>query len=120
VVNSSEEIITVLGSGVIVLPMLTGDEEEDLERKESTFIKEGTLKQIHVRLMRCKGPIKVLRGHLLKSKYAPIAGIRYDGEYRVIQYSHKLDRDTETYTGRIRLARVSLVTDLRLIHANAE
>jgi len=97
--------LTISADGTIVLPLLTGKEEDDTGR--TIITKEGTLQQVHIRLISTKKPIKVLRGHLFKSKYAPVAGIRYDGDYSVVQYSHKLDQETDLYTGRIVLERVS-------------
>jgi hypothetical protein len=45
------------------------------------YIKEGSLNQMHLGLLSVIGrKVKVLRGYGLKSRYAPRAGIRYDGE----------------------------------------
>jgi hypothetical protein len=106
-VTTIEEIVTVLPNGIIVLPLLSG--QEDNTEEATIIVKEGTLQQAHIRLMSVKGSIKVLRGHTLKSKHAPAVGIRYDGEYMVERYSHRLDQETNMYTGRIKLVRVSAV-----------
>ncbi|KAK7717636.1 hypothetical protein SLS64_003131 [Diaporthe eres] len=50
--------------------------------------------------------MKVLRGFRLKSMYAPVAGLRYDGLYILESWSLKLDQATEMYTMRLILERV--------------
>ncbi|KAK0621545.1 hypothetical protein B0T17DRAFT_617981 [Bombardia bombarda] len=42
----------------------------------------------------------------LKSPYAPSAGLRYDGLWKISRYSHKLDTDTEIYRLELQLERV--------------
>lgn len=105
-VSTAKEIATLLPNSALVLPMLTGIEEEIGDEGNTLFIKKGTLQEVHIRLMTYKGRIKVLRGHQLNSKFAPSAGIRYDGEYTVVQYGHHLDQMTENFEGRIQLKRV--------------
>lgn len=64
-----------------ILPMFTGTEEDGPMPGMYRFMREGSEKDMHARLMLSAGKrVKVLRGHTLKSKYAPTAGIRYDGE----------------------------------------
>lgn len=65
-----------------VLPMFTGREDDEPRIGFCRFIKDGSEKDMHTSLMLSVGKtIKVLRSHTLKSKYAPIMGIRYDGEW---------------------------------------
>ena len=81
VINSSREIVTIR-PGAIILPLLSGTEYPGREPRTYIYKKEGQVRSLHVALMAPGGrKVKVFRGHTLKSKFAPAAGIRYDGEY---------------------------------------
>ena len=53
-------------------------------------------------------PIRVLRNWSLKSKLAPIAGLRFDGWYKVVTYSHKrVSTDCDVFTCDVKLERMN-------------
>jgi hypothetical protein len=80
VVSSADEFVTKR-QGRVILPLLTGTEVQGPELGMCEYRKKGPLKEMHLFLMVATGyTIRLLRGHTLKSKYAPAAGIRYDGE----------------------------------------
>ena len=81
-VKSLDEVVSYGPYGMSwILPMFTGTEESGPKPGLHLFEREGSEKDMHTRLMLSGGKrVKVLRGHTLKSKYAPTAGIRYDGE----------------------------------------
>ncbi|KAK3356924.1 PUA-like domain-containing protein [Lasiosphaeria hispida] len=79
------------------LPLLTGREEQ-VDDGKVKYYRQGGLSDMHVSLLCHTGRnIRVLRGYRLRSSYAPQAGIRYDGLWRLTSYSHRLDTPTETY-----------------------
>ncbi|PQK12119.1 hypothetical protein BB8028_0003g07370 [Beauveria bassiana] len=49
---------------------------------------------------------RLLRGHCLKSQFAPKSGVRYDGLYIIRQYGHKLQEETGIHRVVITLERV--------------
>lgn len=63
--------------------MMRGEEVEGPELNTIQYSVSGTVgaketkEMLH--FLSRRGEIRVLRGHLLKSRYAPKAGIRYDG-----------------------------------------
>ena len=62
------------------LPLLTGREIQGSSPDAVRYIKEGPQSAIHTSLLLDIGrTIKILRGESLKSKWAPTAGIRFDG-----------------------------------------
>lgn len=101
--------MNVLPNGTVVLPLLTGEENE-FEGNKTTIVKEGTVRQVHIGLMTAQKTVKVLRGHKLESRHAPSDGIRYDGEYRVVQFGLAWDEETDIYKGRVILERVCIDT----------
>ncbi|KAF4121278.1 Pfam:YDG SRA [Geosmithia morbida] len=50
--------------------------------------------------------IRVVRGPLLESMFAPKAGVRYDGEYTLIQYGQKVNPMTGAHRLSLVLGRV--------------
>ncbi|KAK3322456.1 hypothetical protein B0H66DRAFT_601906 [Apodospora peruviana] len=89
-----------------VLPLLTG-KEELIGDGRTKYIREGKLGHVHVSLLSKTGKrIHVLRGFRLKSNYAPSAGVRYDGLWKVKSHSHKLDVNSEVYKLELVLERV--------------
>ena len=66
--------------GVTALPLLTGEEKEGPTLNMYEYVNRGTFNEMPLCLMTTRGArIRVLRGHTLKSKFAPKAGVRYDG-----------------------------------------
>ncbi|KAI3401275.1 hypothetical protein diail_11981 [Diaporthe ilicicola] len=91
--------------GVAALPLLTGSEEKLSDGKVEYF-RRGTQPEMHYNLVTQVGQkMKVLRGFRLKSLYAPMAGLRYDGLYVLRSWSLKVDQATDTYTMRLILER---------------
>lgn len=79
IVASSSEKITKGRYGIPALPLLSGREELGAG-KTLQYIQEGTARNMHVSLISQVGrQVRVLRGHGLKSIFAPQAGLRYDG-----------------------------------------
>lgn len=79
IVGNATENVTNGRYGVTALPMVTGTEEEG-SGGTVKLIREGNKRDVYFNLIKEVGrAIRVLRGHTLLSKYAPLAGIRYDG-----------------------------------------
>ncbi|KAH7321648.1 hypothetical protein BKA65DRAFT_540825 [Rhexocercosporidium sp. MPI-PUGE-AT-0058] len=115
-VGLADKMLTIGITGVVALALLAGEEISGptLNLFEYTRISQGTDESM--KLMACNRgqPIRVLRGSNLKSKYAPKAGIRYDGLYVVRQFGHKLlDENKDIYRCTIMLERV---TNQRPLH----
>ncbi|KAK3682689.1 hypothetical protein B0T22DRAFT_292187 [Podospora appendiculata] len=89
-----------------VLPLLTGREE--ITGVEATnYIATGPYKKIHGRLVSKVGKlIHVLRGYELRSEYAPVAGLRYDGLWKITRHSHRFDNTIREYKFELGLKRV--------------
>jgi hypothetical protein len=65
---------------VTALPLLSGEEVEGPTLSMYEYIKKGTVKEMPFGLLGNRGgPIRLLRDHTLKSKFAPKIGVRYDG-----------------------------------------
>lgn len=65
--------------GMLALPLLTGHEEL-LAGGAVKYIREGGALDMHIPLISQVGrQIRILRGHSLKSIWAPESGVRYDG-----------------------------------------
>ncbi|KAI1844055.1 hypothetical protein JX266_009728 [Neoarthrinium moseri] len=95
--------------GITALPLLTGQEE--IVQKNGMdlvkYIRKGRSSDMHIALISQVGQkIRILRGHKLKSIYAPRAGVRYDGLYTIRQYGTKLDMVTNTHRLELTLERV--------------
>lgn len=68
--------------GIATMPLLTGTEIAQWPAGTTKYVREGTLRDMCVALISQVGTrIRVLRGHLLKSPFAPRGGVRYDGQY---------------------------------------
>ncbi|KAH8653446.1 PUA-like domain-containing protein [Xylariales sp. PMI_506] len=95
--------------GIPALPLLSG-KEEIVTKGPSTMVKyvrKGNWSDMPTSLISRVGQqIRILRGHKLKSIYAPRVGIRYDGLYTIRQYGTKLDMVTDTYKVELTLERV--------------
>ncbi|RFU33886.1 hypothetical protein B7463_g2427, partial [Scytalidium lignicola] len=97
IVSTSNETISKGQYDLIALPMLTGSEEEGNEPGTRRFLRTGSMGDMHIGLMQKVGhTIRVLRGHTLKSKFAPRVGIRYDGLYILKRYGQTRDEGTNT------------------------
>ncbi|KAK0623092.1 hypothetical protein B0T14DRAFT_564486 [Immersiella caudata] len=74
------------------LPLLSGKEELVGDGETVHYTRVGGPGDMHVGLMNQLGrPIRVLRGFKLMSSYAPSAGVRYDGLWKLTSYRHHVD-----------------------------
>lgn len=82
VVDNTGERATIGKYGTTpVLPLLAGIETDGPTVGWYTYTREGPLEIMQFSLMKFSASkFRVLRGSELKSKYAPAAGVRYDGE----------------------------------------
>jgi hypothetical protein len=83
VVENIGQLVTKGNYGTTpVLPLLTGTEVDGPTAGWYTHYNEGSVNAMHFPLLPHIGSkVRVIRGSKLESKYAPKAGIRYDGEY---------------------------------------
>lgn len=96
IVSKSTERISKGQYGMTALPMLTGSEEDGEMPGTCRFTRKGRMADMHIGLMQQVGQvIRVLRGSKLLSKYAPKAGIRYDGLYILRRYGQTRDERTD-------------------------
>ena len=79
VVGSVDHPLTKASWGVAALALLTGEEVDGPTLGMVEYTRVGTAKDMMYGLLGCRRSIRVLRGSNLKSKYAPKAGVRYDG-----------------------------------------
>ncbi|KAI0166457.1 PUA-like domain-containing protein [Xylariaceae sp. FL1272] len=106
IVGSSLEKPTKGRYGIAVLPLLTGSEEY-VRTNTIKYIRHGTSSDMHTGLIPQVGrQIRILRGHTLKSIYAPEAGLRYDGLYTIRQYGMKYDEKLSAHRLELTLERV--------------
>lgn len=79
-VDNDQEKPTKGRYGIAALPLLTG-EEESLEDRKIKYIRRSLHRaQMHIPLMSKVGcRMRILRGYQLRSLFAPIGGVRYDG-----------------------------------------
>ncbi|KAI1313588.1 PUA-like domain-containing protein [Xylaria venustula] len=107
IVNSSLETPTKGCYGITALPLLTGSEEV-IRHDTMKYIREGRSPDMHVPLISQVGrKIRIIRGHKLKSIFAPAAGLRYDGLYTIRQYGCKFDNITNKYRLELTLERAA-------------
>ncbi|KAJ8121605.1 hypothetical protein ONZ43_g1985 [Nemania bipapillata] len=107
IVNSSLETPTKGCYGFTALPLLTGSEEL-IRQNTVRYVREGRTSEMHIPLMTQVGrKIRILRGHRLKSIFAPEAGLRYDGLYTIRQYGFKLDSNINKYRLELTLERAA-------------
>lgn len=71
------------------LPLLSGIEDAHPDGVRVQYQRRSfRLSDLHLRLIsQVNKNVRVLRGHHLESLLAPIAGVRYDGLYRITQYT---------------------------------
>ncbi|KAI1330439.1 hypothetical protein F5Y16DRAFT_396407 [Xylariaceae sp. FL0255] len=106
IVGSSLETPTKGRYGITVLPLLTGSEEL-VGGNMIKYLREGEARDMHISLISQVGrQIRILRGHELKSMFAPEAGLRYDGLYTIRQYGLKQDSKTNAHRLELTLERV--------------
>ncbi|TLS23041.1 uncharacterized protein PpBr36_06073 [Pyricularia pennisetigena] len=107
IVGTTAPIPTKGQYGITVLPLLSGRERR-LRNGHSVYQRESfQASDMHFTLMTQVGQqIRILRGCQLRSALAPVAGLRYDGLYKIVQYGQKLDEDTEIYRLALVLERV--------------
>ncbi|PMD43587.1 hypothetical protein L207DRAFT_564238 [Hyaloscypha variabilis F] len=108
IVGEADEKATKGPYSVTALPLLTGEEIEGPTLDMYQYIKTGTSKEMPFSILGNRGgPVRILRGYALKSKFAPKIGVRYDGLHVVKQYGHKLaDSNHDIYKCRLVLERV--------------
>ncbi|KAM0562236.1 hypothetical protein ACHAPJ_002681 [Fusarium lateritium] len=107
IVGSARERPTKGKYGVAALPLLTGQENIDFEDGIIKYVREGRITDMHVSLMSQVGStVRVLRGYRLRSPFAPKAGIRYDGLYKICQYGQRLNMVSERHRMILTLERV--------------
>ncbi|KAK3942430.1 hypothetical protein QBC46DRAFT_352414 [Diplogelasinospora grovesii] len=95
IVGCDRERPTTGRYGVTALPLLTGTEEKLREKDHDIavrYIRQGTMADMHVSLLSQTGrQMRILRGYQLRSTYAPSAGVRYDGVWKLGNFGIKLD-----------------------------
>ncbi|KAH9205779.1 hypothetical protein DL95DRAFT_397359, partial [Leptodontidium sp. 2 PMI_412] len=109
-VGSADKMLTTGMSGVVALALLTGEEINGPTLNLFEYTKISQRMDELMKLVACNRgrSIRVLRGSNLKSKYAPKAGIRYDGLHVVKQFGHKLlDENKNIYRFTLMLERAS-------------
>lgn len=71
---------TASAKGIPTVCLIKGIEVEGTRTSTTKYVYEGSVKDLQLRLMSYfHKPVRVLRGYRLRSKHAPVAGIRYDG-----------------------------------------
>ncbi|KAJ8607834.1 hypothetical protein MRB53_040027 [Persea americana] len=60
-------------------------------------------------------PIRVLRGHNLRSFWSPRAGVRYDGLYRVVGWAIRFDRKSKETIYDIQFERLPTETPMEIV-----
>ncbi|KAK5627785.1 hypothetical protein RRF57_003500 [Xylaria bambusicola] len=107
IVNSSLETPTKGCYGFTSLPLLTGTEEL-IGHNTVKYVREGRSPDMHIQLISQVGQkIRIIRGYKLKSIFAPVAGLRYDGLYTIRQYGCKLDNSVNKYRLELTLERAA-------------
>ncbi|KAF4637625.1 hypothetical protein G7Y89_g447 [Cudoniella acicularis] len=86
---------------ITALALLKGTEQDGEQPDTYVYTLEGPAEDMLFSLLTQHGrPIRLLRGHQLKSKYAPAGGIRYDGLHEII------DQSTKEYRVKLTLKRL--------------
>ncbi|KAG9253352.1 uncharacterized protein F5Z01DRAFT_164014 [Emericellopsis atlantica] len=105
---SPRDVLSAGQYGIPTLPLLWGSKttleasSPSIERVK--FGRYRTPKDMCVPLIsQVGGKIRILRGHGLESSFAPAAGIRYDGQYKILQYGQR--REEEIYCLELTLKR---------------
>ncbi|KAG5658752.1 hypothetical protein KAF25_007305 [Fusarium avenaceum] len=107
IVGSARERPTRGKYGVAALPLLTGEEYIDENDGYIRYARQGRITDIHVSLVSQPGAtFRILRGYRLQSPFAPKAGIRYDGLYKVHRYSQWYKGDKDIHHMKLTLERV--------------
>ncbi|CAG9937687.1 unnamed protein product [Clonostachys rosea f. rosea IK726] len=107
IVCCSSEAVSKGRYGIATMPLLTGTEIAQWPAGTTKYVREGTLRDMCVALISQVGTrIRVLRGHLLKSPFAPRGGLRYDGQYIIRRYGQSRNQLTGVFRLSIDLERV--------------
>ncbi|EMT63972.1 PUA-like domain-containing protein [Fusarium oxysporum II5] len=107
IVGSAREKPTKGKYGVAALPLLTGQEKIDEGEGTLKYVRQGRITDIHVSLISQVGAtFRILRGHHLRSPYAPKVGIRYDGLYTIRRYSQWFNEASDRHHMMLTLERV--------------
>ncbi len=78
-VRTERETTSTGEDGITTLPLMTG-KEIDMGHGKVQYLVGGTLPGMHPTLITHIGKqVRVLRGHQLRSRFAPTVGIRNDG-----------------------------------------
>ncbi|KAK4186893.1 hypothetical protein QBC35DRAFT_343046, partial [Podospora australis] len=106
-VDSVEEKVTTRGSYACILPLLAG-REVNVHDNRTTYIREGLWQDMHIKLISQVGKeIRILRGSFLASSIAPMAGVRYDGLWKLSSYRQKRMGEGFRYRMELTLERVN-------------
>lgn len=94
-----------------------GEETTTEDPAVTVYTNEGSYHQMLVGLMSCLDKqIRVLRCWTLKSKLSPVAGLRFDGWYKVLSYSFKrISTDEDLFRVVAKLRRMEPQTLMREI-----
>ncbi|KAK0389328.1 hypothetical protein NLU13_2903 [Sarocladium strictum] len=104
IVGSVREIPTKGRYDHAALPLMTG--REDVYKDKVKYSRRGKLAEMHLSLMSRVGKeICVLRGSGLLSPFAPKAGVRYDGKYKLTQYGFFWKQSIGLYELEIEMVR---------------
>ncbi|KFH49037.1 hypothetical protein ACRE_002260 [Hapsidospora chrysogenum ATCC 11550] len=87
---SSRDVLSKGEYDIPTLPLLDGAEVGNWPDAGIKYTRKGTMADMWIPLLTHVGKrVRVLRGHLLESPFAPKVGVRYDGQYKLVQYSQK-------------------------------
>ncbi|CAH0049222.1 unnamed protein product [Clonostachys solani] len=116
IVCCSSESVSKGRYGIVTVPLLTGTEIVQWPAGTAKYVREGTMRDMCVALISQVGTkIRILRGHLLKSPFAPKAGVRYDGQYFIRRYGQSRNQLTGVFRLSIDLERVAGQTPMHEI-----
>jgi hypothetical protein len=117
IVGSVKETLSKGRYDHAALPLMTGYENVWPDKTE--YIRLGNMAEMHISLMTLVGTsIRILRGHGLHSHFAPAAGIRYDGKYKIIQYGVVLKPHLGKYQLTLTLQRLTMDDEGLLLEVN--
>lgn len=96
ILDSEEERATVIRHKACTIPLLSGEEKVINKYKTIYKIISPTKSPLTWQVLSQVGKeVRILRSHTLRSCISPIVGIRYDGVYKLSEYSHKLHEAAE-------------------------
>ncbi|KAF8865801.1 hypothetical protein BDZ45DRAFT_720527 [Acephala macrosclerotiorum] len=120
VITAGETVVTNNPTyGPTALAMVKGEEVEGPEPNMTQYSVTGIVGDKEINEMRHfldrRGPFRVLRGHRLRSRFAPKGGIRYDGLYERTQWGYELDPVDNTHKFNIILKRLDNQKPMSLV-----